>query len=108
VTKFIESNPDANVAGTALRKWVLWDTGLTVGQYASRMRSPGSWGGALEIAIVADLKQAGVHVYERVSGSRDQFKQIATFGEAAAAEGAAQAHVVYGGRVHYDALQLLE
>lgn len=109
VTKYIEANPDASVAGTALRKWVLWDTGLTVAQYAARMRSPGSWGGALEIAIVADLKQASVHVYERLKGSRDQFKQIATFGELEEPHGGGglQAHVVYGGRVHYDALKLL-
>lgn len=103
VTKFIESNPDASIAGTALRKWIFWDSGLDVRQYAARMRTQGTWGGALEMAIIADVRGVAVHVYERAGAGL--FKQIATFGD----EGAeASAHVVYGGRVHYDALDLLK
>lgn len=86
---------------------MLWDSGLSVQQYAARMRTPGSWGGALEIAIVAELRNLGVHVYERVAGQRERFKQIATFGDLEAL-GGGRAHIVYGGRVHYDALEVLE
>ena len=55
-------NPDAEIAGTALRKWVKWDCGLEPGAYATRLRAPGSWGGALEMAIIAEMKNAIVHV----------------------------------------------
>ena len=104
VATFIEGNPDANIAGSPLRKWVLWDSGIDVRSYANRMRTAGSWGGALEMAIIAEVKKVAVHVYERHGGG--QFKQIATFGEVEGVEPATSAHVVYGGRVHYDALQL--
>ena len=58
------------------------------------------------MAIVAERKNIAVHVYERNPGKAGQFKQIATFGDVEGSEGSA--HVVYGGRVHYDALNIDE
>jgi hypothetical protein len=103
VTRFLESNPDTMVAGSPVRKWVHWDCGLEPRAYAARMRTPGAWGGALEMAIIAQLKGLVVHVYERES--RSEYRRIATFGAADDAD-AREAHVLYGGRVHYDALDV--
>ena len=100
-TAYIEKNPEAEVAGTALRKWVHWDSQTDPQTYAARLRAPGSWGGALEIAVLAELKHLTIHVYERQSAST--YKRIATFGET---EHPDTADLLYRGRVHYDALQV--
>jgi len=92
---FIARNPDIEVADTPLRDWVKWDSGQSVQTYASRM-STGGWGGAIEMAACALCKGCCVHVYERCGS---QFKRISSFGERGAT-----VNVLYGGRVHYDAL----
>jgi hypothetical protein len=92
---FIARNPEIEVADTPLKDWVKWDSGQSVQQYASRMAT-GGWGGAIEMAACALCKGCCVHVYER-SGS--QYKRISSFGERGAT-----INVLYGGRVHYDAL----
>jgi hypothetical protein len=101
VTRFVEQNPHASIAGTELHKWVHWDSGLDVRSYAKRLASPGSWGGALEVAVVAQIHGACVSVFERHAAG---YKRIAMFGESGPAK--RHAHLLYGGRVHYDALQL--
>ena len=106
VAAFIESNPDEKVVGTELRRWIEWDSKLNPRAYATRLRSQGSWGGALEMATLAHLKGMLVYVYER--NGAGSFKRIAAFGEEdeRATGGQTCAHVLYGGRVHYDALQI--
>ena len=71
--------------------------------YAARMRTPGSWGGALEMAVIAQLREVAIHVYEGERGQRGSFRRIATFGDA---ESDRVAHILYGGRCHYDALEV--
>jgi len=104
VSRFIEANAEAKIAGTALSKWVTWDCGLDTKAYAARLRQPGRWGGALEMSIIAEIKGISIHVYERHGSG--QFKRIATFGDVDDTT-AASAHVLYGGRVHYDCLENL-
>lgn len=83
------------MADTPLKDWVYWDSGSNPAAYARRM-STGGWGGAIEMAACALLKRCTVHVYERCRGG---FKRISEFG------GSGETiNVLYGGRVHYDAL----
>ena len=105
VTRYIELNGESSIAGTALKKWVNWDSGTDARAYASRMRQRGSWGGALEMAVVAQMKDVAIHVYEKQPRQAGSFKRIATFGDAGRSDESA-AHVLYGGRVHYDALEI--
>ena len=105
VTRYIELNGESSIAGTALKKWVNWDSGTDARAYASRMRQRGSWGGALEMAVVAQMKDVVIHVYEKQPRQAGSFKRIATFGDAGRSDESA-AHVLYGGRVHYDALEI--
>lgn len=82
---------------------MLWDSGLSVEAYAARMRRQGEWGGALEMAVFAKLKNVNVHVFER-SGAG--YSRISCF-QAPRARGGEEAStilVLYGGRAHYDAL----
>ena len=99
----IEANPTLEISGSPLSKWILWDSGLTPPQYVAKLRSPGFWGGALEIAVLAAMLDVLVYVYEPASG---QFKRIASFGNADESSFTAVAHIVYRGRSHYDALQI--
>ena len=66
------------------------------------MRSGARWGGAIEIAICAQIKRVAVHIYEQGGGG---FARISTFGSD---ESGQIVNIHYGGRVHYDALQLME
>lgn len=99
----IEANPMLEISGSPLSKWILWDSGLSPSQYVAKLRSPGFWGGALEIAVLAAMLDVLVYVYEPASS---QFKRIASFGNADESSFTAVAHVVYRGRSHYDALQI--
>ena len=56
------------------------------------------------MAVVAEAKSVAIHVYEKAGGG-GAYKRIATFGDDETAQ--AEAHVLYGGRIHYDALQLV-
>jgi len=93
--QYIERNPGIEVAETPLQDWVKWDSGQSASGYARRMAG-GGWGGAIEMAACALLKNCQVHVYERY-GSK--FKRISSFGSRGE-----PINVLYGGRVHYDAL----
>lgn len=100
IADFIAKNPDLEVAGNPIRDWVLWDSGMDVKSYAKTMRTGSKWGGAVEIAVCAQLKGIGIHIYER--GSKG-FARISTFGEDSSGN---IVNIHYGGRVHYDALQV--
>lgn len=102
IADFIASNPDAQVSGNPIKDWVLWDTGMKVAAYASSMRTGSRWGGAVELAVCAQLKQVGIHIFEK---GQKGFKQISKFGD----DGQTAGRIVrlhYGGRVHYDALEV--
>jgi len=112
VADFVEANPGMLVAGTPLKDWVLWDSGLTPEEYAAKMRYGSHWGGAIEIAVTAAVKQMHVHVYE---GSSSRFSRISAFAGNTIAAGtpvpggvavAGTINLVYSGRVHYDALRI--
>ena len=67
-------------------------------------------GGAIEMAVCAKLRNVHVHVYE---GSGARFKRISRFESDNAPGGGGgkprrTVNVVYGGRVHYDALVISE
>ena len=58
---------------------------------------------ARQMAVVAQIQDVAIHVYERERSAVGSFRRIATFGSP---ENSEEAHVLYGGRVHYDALQI--
>jgi len=102
VADYIAENPELLIGGNPVKDWVLWDSGLDVKAYAKTMRSGSRWGGAVEIAVCAQLSRVPVHVYER--GAKG-FTRISAFDAPGASEGNRVVNVHYGGRVHYDALE---
>jgi hypothetical protein len=113
IATFVASHPDVPISGTPIRDWVLWDSGLDVAAYAARMKTGNHWGGAIELAVCARVKDVCIDVYE--SGDDRVFRCISSFcnGGAAAPLPAASTrrpesrtvNVLYTGRVHYDALR---
>ena len=97
----IEANPALEISGTPLHKWIEWDENLSPPSYAARLRS-GSWGGALELAVISAMMGVVIHVYEPVQA--DQYRRIATFGSVDDNAFTAVAHIAFRGRCHYDAL----
>jgi len=102
LASFVEESPAAEIAGTPVKDWVHWDCGLTPAAYAKRMRGSGQWGGAIELAIFSHTNRVAVCVYEPNPGGG--YRRISVFGSAARDEPAV--HLLYGGRVHYDALEI--
>jgi len=100
ILTFLEGSPGEVIAGDTLEEWVQWDAGSTVDAYVRRMRGQGSWGGGIEMACCSLLKRVSVHVYEACAGG---FRRISRF---ESARPRATIHVLYQGRMHYDALSL--
>ncbi len=106
VARFIEMHPDAECAGSPLKDWIEWDSGMDPAAYCQRMRRPGEWGGAIELLVFSRLARIPVLVYER-SGSPGAFNLISVVDIDSKGQPAERAvRVVYGGRCHYDALDL--
>ena len=134
IADFIESQPDATICGEPLRAWVKWESRLPPALYAARMRGADCWGGAIEIAVrrasrsrtpcmhaahpmphgvcscctrarsaqvFARLFGVAVYVYEPLAAA-GSFQRIASFQPPHETE--QQAHLLYRGGVHYDAL----
>ena len=116
---YIASHPSEIIGGTAISDWVLWDSQVGVTAYADRMRVGSDWGGAIEIAVCALLMAVEVHVYERKGTS---FTIISKFESSAAVvplqdvvhtnnnesnESGRTVKIVYGGRCHYDAIEVI-
>ena len=84
---------------------MLWECGLAPAQYARRMRGAGQWGGAIELAIFSHVHEVAVCVYEPEPGGGH--RRISVFGRLPSPTAQTKAlHLLYGGRVHYDALVL--
>ena len=96
-------DPDEDLNGTAIKKWVEWDSGNTVTTYTGMMRNSSNWGGAIEIAVCAHMKGIQIDVYER--NSNGLFKRISSFKPSTAPTNSkSKINVLYGGRCHYDAI----
>ncbi len=99
VAVFIESNPALTISDSPLQDWVRWDSGCSVSSYCRRMTQGGVWGGGIEMAAVSHMKGVNVFVYE--GNEARGFKRISSFEVPGASR---TVRVLYGGRVHYDAL----
>ena len=100
ILDFMVQHPEELVAGAKISDWVMWDSNTSVSAYVASMRSTSAWGGAIEIAVCSMVRRCTVHVYEGAGGNKH--RRIPSFGNPDA--GAPVVNVVYGGRVHYDAL----
>lgn len=72
---------------------------MSSSEYGNRMRSQQQWGGAIEIAIFAQMFSTAVEVYQLQNG---RFDRISTFNAEA---GTSQPiRLLFEGGVHYDLL----
>ncbi|CAE8639648.1 unnamed protein product [Polarella glacialis] len=104
IADFIASHPETEVANNPIRDWVLWNSGLDPASYADSMRTGSRWGGAVEIAVCALVRQVCINVFEP-SKESGEFLRISAFGDQSLCT--TPLSLLYGGRVHYDALQPL-
>jgi len=104
IADFILKNPRLEIAGDTLEEWVRWDQDISCDAYAKRMAQAG-WGGGIEMAACSHLLKVNVHVYEQQQGGR--FRRISRFDYSAAAE-KRTVNVLYRGRMHFDALVMLQ
>ena len=102
IANFIRQNPDLDIADSPLRDWIKWESNTSVSTYASRM-AVGGWGGGIEMAACSRLISCNIHVYEKGGYFSSGFKRISCFDMPGATK---TVHILYGGRVHYDALQV--
>lgn len=100
ICSFIKHNPHFKICDTPLSDWVQWDSGSSCAEYA-RMMSRGAWGGGIEMACLAQIKNSNVHVYEHTSYG---FKRISAFDYPESPESKKTVRVLYRGGVHYGEL----
>lgn len=99
---FVEKNPEFEIAGDTLEEWIRWDANTSCRTYADRMATTNSWGGGVEMAVCSHIMRVNVHVYEQKKGAQaGQFKRISCFNNPSAHK---TIHVLYQGRMHFDAL----
>ena len=103
IGEFIEANPEHLIADSPLREWILWDSACSVPAYCRKITTGGAWGGGIEMAVVAHIKQVAVHVYESHGSS---FKRISRFPAPKSHSEDKIIRVLYRGGVHYDALEV--
>ena len=65
------------------------------------MATGGVWGGGIEMAAVSHLKRINVYVYQQGGGG---YKRISSFEGGDTSGKPRIVRVLYGGGVHYDAL----
>jgi hypothetical protein len=101
IVAFIRQHPIDKIADTTIEDWVKFATGHNLRIYTQRLGQPRTWGGALELALSAKLKQVNIHVYER--SLQGGFRCITTFH---IPEALHTVHIVYRTFPckHYDAL----
>jgi len=80
IARFIEMNPDLEIADSPLKDWIKWDSGMSVADYCAKISQGSQWGGGIEMAAVAELKKVHVLVYEQVGNNSSSFKRIGAFG----------------------------
>lgn len=100
LARFVKDSPHVKIAGDTLEEWVRWDNRTGCTAYARKMAN-GAWGGGIEMAACARLKRVNVHVYERGDLPAGNFRRISCFNYPKAKR---TIHVLYQGRMHYDAL----
>jgi len=99
ICNYMKNHPDADIAGNPLKDWVKWDSNQSVSRYARGM-SGGRWGGGIEMAVCAKMKDVNIHVYERRGWFSGGYERISCFENPGAKK---TVSVLYCGGIHYDA-----
>lgn len=99
ICSYIRNHPDVDIAGNPLKDWVKWDSNQSVSRYARAM-SGSRWGGGIEMAVCAKMKDVNIHVYERRGWFSGGYERISCFENPGAKR---TISVLYCGGIHYDA-----
>lgn len=83
--------------GATIQQWIEWETGLSASEYSARMSKGGSWGGQVELAVLAGALGRTIEVF-RQEAPRAYTREHA-FGKG----GGDAVRLVYDGS-HYEAL----
>lgn len=105
IALYIKDRADSEIAGTPLRSWVEWESHSNVETYTAQLAGGGLWGGAIEMAVAAQVYNVDVAVFEEDAQSRGFFR-ISDFRTEQSPQGAVL--VLYLGRSHYDALVVFD
>lgn len=98
VVDVLRRYPDLHIQDTRLRDWTAWYAEAPIDQYVRHIARPGTWGGALEMAVLSRLYRRPIHVYEPTPGFTG-CRRISTFCVDDARGGPMR--LLYMGRSHY-------
>lgn len=100
VSTIVARFPAALVNGVPLEDWIKWETGMTAQQYSWHIGSLGTWGGAIDLMLLARCFRRSILVWERTPKGYKQLAEVV----AERAEGPPM-NLLYMGRSHYSALR---
>lgn len=98
VVHVLQSRPHMQIEGTPLTNWARWYVGVPIHMYAADLAHRSSWGGALEIAVIAHLYKRSIRVYEPTDDNQ-ACKRISVFQEQR--KDHAPIRLLYANRSHY-------
>lgn len=99
VQEFVRHNHSATIYGTSVGEWIKWETGKDYKAYADHIQQPGTWGGAIDMAIISKMMSISIAVY--ISMKENSYRRVALFGN-----GEKRVDIFYNGGSHYTALDV--
>jgi hypothetical protein len=64
VIKWCHSKPTPTINGTSIQEWIQWNFNVPMDQYLQHMANEGIWGGAQEMAVIANMLGIAIIVFE--------------------------------------------
>lgn len=110
ITEYMETHLDAPLHGMPLKTWIEMLGEGAPAAYIARMKRSGVWGGACEIAVLAELlhRPVGVYIPSRGPDGLQCSRSIEFLPDEEEARQAPPLFLLYVGRNHYMALHLRE
>ena len=64
VIKWCKSKPTPTINGTPISEWIKWNFNVSQDEYLAQMSREGVWGGAQEMAVIANMLGIAIIVFQ--------------------------------------------
>lgn len=92
--------PEMSIGDQPLSAWIQQDAQMSVQKYAKHIEKSNTWGGGIEMSVIAQIKAILINVYSTCNNAK--YFCIASFGKADALR---TAHILHSKNIHYDVLE---
>jgi len=97
--------PDQMLHGEKVSEWITWNGNATLREYASSMARSGTWGGGIELAVMASILQRPILVFANDATGSRRIAEFLPDAEGVDIRSLPALCILYVGRSHYMNLQ---